>query len=172
MASLMENLIDVLNRESSIYEGLLALSQKKTPVIITGKLDELQQITDEEQGLVSSVNALDKERAEVTADIANVLNKDVATLTLPRLIAMLAGRPAERRQLEEVHDRLQTAVHGLQRVNEQNSELLKNVLEMVDFEMNLLQASQKAPETANYNRGAYNIGNTMGVNSGNFDAKQ
>lgn len=172
MASLMENLIDVLNRESSVYEGLLALSQKKTPVIITGNLDELQKITDEEQGLVSSVNALDKERTEVTADIANVLNKDVTALTLPRLIEMLAGRPAERRRLEEAHDRLQTAVHGLQRVNEQNSELLKNALEMVDFEMNLLQASQKAPETANYNRGAYNTGNTMGVNSGSFDAKQ
>ena len=45
-------------------------------------------------------------------------------------------------------------------------------LEMVEFEMNLLQAMKAAPETANYNRGAYNTGNTMGVTPGGFDAKQ
>ena len=43
---------------------------------------------------------------------------------------------------------------------------------MVEFEMNLLQASKAAPETANYNRGAYNAGDTMGVIDHGFDAKQ
>ena len=85
---------------------------------------------------------------------------------------MLSQRPQERQQLEGAHDRLQAAVRGLQRVNEQNSELLKNALEMVEFEMNLLQASKTAPETANYNRGAYSAGSTMGVGSKGFDARQ
>ena len=43
---------------------------------------------------------------------------------------------------------------------------------MVEFEMNILQASKAAPETANYTRSAYNSGTQMGVDSGNFDAKQ
>ena len=42
---------------------------------------------------------------------------------------------------------------------------------MVEFEINMLQASRLAPETANYNRGAYSAGSTMGVTRG-FDAKQ
>lgn len=172
MASLMENLIEVLRRESSEYEELLALSQKKTPIIISGNLENLQKITDEEQELVSRINHLEKERAEVTADIANVLNKDVADLKLAGLIEMLAGRPAERKALEEIHDRLRAAVHSLQEVNEHNSGLLENALEMVEFEMNLFQSSKAAPETADYNKGAYSIGNTMGVSTGAFDAKQ
>lgn len=172
MASLMENLIDVLNRECAEYEGLLALSQKKTPIIASGSLEDLQKITDDEQNVVVRINHLEKQRIEVTKDIANVLNRDVNNLKLANLISMLAGRPAEQEQLETVHDRLQTAVYGLQRVNEQNKELLTNALEMVEFEMNLLQSMKAAPETANYNRGAYTSGDTMGVPGRGFDAKQ
>ncbi|MCM1541746.1 MAG: flagellar protein FlgN [Blautia sp.] len=172
MASLMENLIDVLNRECTEYEGLLALSQKKTPIIASGSLEELQKITDDEQNVVIRINHLEKQRIEVTKDIANVLNRDVDKLKLTNLIEMLAGRPVEQEQLEAAHDRLRTAVYGLQRVNEQNKELLTNALEMVEFEMTLLQSMKAAPETANYNRGAYTSGNTMGVPSRGFDAKQ
>lgn len=172
MASLMENLIDVLDKESSEYEVLLELSQRKTPIIVSGNLENLQKITDEEQELVSRINHLEKKRVEITADIANVLNKDVTTLKLKNLIEMLAGRPAEQKALAVAHDRLQAAVKGLKRVNEQNSELLRNALEMVEFEMNLIQAMKAAPTTANYNRGAYSAGDTMGPSSRGFDAKQ
>lgn len=172
MASLMESLIDVLEKESSEYEGLLEISQRKTPVIVSGNLENLQKITDEEQELVSRINHLDKKRMEITADIANVLNKDVAALKLKNLIAMLSGRPEEQKCLAEAHDRLQSAVGDLRKVNEHNSELLKQALEMVEFEMNLVQSMKAAPETANYNRGAYSAGETMGVSSSGFDARQ
>ena len=171
MASLMENLIDVLDKECSEYEVLLALSQKKTPIIVGGNLEELQKITDEEQEVVSRVGNLEKRRITVTADIANVLNKDVNTLKLAHLVEMLAGRPSEQRKLSESHDRLQRVVRELQRINEHNKELLNNALEMVEFELNMYQAMKTAPETANYNRSAYNAGDIMGVNRG-FDTRQ
>lgn len=172
MASLMENLIEVIEQEGIEYEGLLSLSQKKTPVIVSGDLEALQKITDDEQESVSRISHLEKKRTEVTADIANVLNRDVTKLKLRDMIDMLAARPAEQQRLAAAHDRLQGAVHELQRTNEQNKELLTNALEMVEFEMNLLQASKAAPETANYTRSAYNTGDTMGVSGGGFDAKQ
>lgn len=172
MASLMENLIQVLEQESEEYEGLLSLSQKKTPIIVSSDLEKLQKITDDEQVIVSRINQLEKKRTEVVADIANVLNRDVDTLKLANLIEMLAARPVEQTKLAEAHDRLQKSVYGLKRVNEQNRELLTNALEMIEFEMNLLQVSKAAPETANYNKGAYNAGDTMGVYNGGFDAKQ
>ena len=168
----MENLIDVLEQECSEYEVLLELSQKKTPIIVSGNLENLQKITDEEQELVSRINHLDKKRAEVTVDIANVLNKDVTTLKLKNLIEMLEGRPVEQKALANTHDRLQSAVRELKKVNEHNAELLNEALDMVAFEMNLVQAMNAAPETANYNKGAYTAGDTMGVTSRGFDAKQ
>ncbi|MGN0306627.1 MAG: flagellar export chaperone FlgN, partial [Lachnospiraceae bacterium] len=95
MASLMENLISVLKDEAAEYDNLLKLSMKKTPVIIEGDLEGLQQITDEEQIIVAKLNRLDAKRAEVTSDIANVLNKDVNTLKLANIIDMLSARPVE-----------------------------------------------------------------------------
>ena len=62
MASLMENLIEVLDSESREYENLLELSTKKTPVIISGNLEELAKINDEEQHVVSGIKRLDKKR--------------------------------------------------------------------------------------------------------------
>lgn len=172
MASLMENLIEVLCQESDEYEGLLALSQRKTRIIAGTDLDELKRITDDEQELVDRLNRLEKKRVEVTKDIANVLNRDVEEMKLSNLIELLEGRSAEQASLKQAHDRLQSAVQSLRRVNEQNKELLEEALDMVEFEMNLLQASKAAPETANYTKSAYNSGAQMGVNSGGFDAKQ
>lgn len=171
MASLIENLITILEQESSEYEQLLGLSMKKTPVIVAGDLQALQQITDEEQIVVGRINHLDSKRSEVIKDIANVMNKDVETLKLVNLIQMLESRPQESKRLAAVHDKLREVVTNMQRVNEQNRELIAHSLELIEFDMNLLQAMKAAPETANYNRGAYSAGDVMGTDRGGFDAK-
>lgn len=168
----MENLIEVLNGESSEYEGLLELSKQKTSCIVKADLEGLQKITDEEQEWLTRLHHLEKKRVETTADIANVLNKDVTTLKLTNLIEMLAARPAEQKQLADAVEHLQSVVHEMQTVNERNRELIQHSLELVEFDMNLLQSLKAAPQTANYNRGAYSAGNTMGVNYRGFDAKQ
>ena len=172
MASLMENLIEVLDLQSQEYEDLLELSTKKTTIIVENRLDDLAKITDEEQNVVGKINRLEQKRQEVYADIANVINRDVKTLMLTDLIEMLKSRPEEQQKLARVHDRLSTAVHKVRSVNEQNKILIENALEMVAFDMNVLQAMRTAPETANYNKGAFNTGMPMGVGGNGFDAKQ
>ena len=172
MASLMENLIEVLNRECQEYEDLLKLSETKTPVIVSGDLAELARITDEEQIVVGRINRIENERQVVFTDIANVINKDVNKLQLAELIDMLASRKDEQQKLAKVHDRLREVVYAVKRVNNQNRELIQNAMELVEFNLNMLQASKTAPETANYNKGAYNAGMQMGVDRAGFDAKQ
>ena len=172
MASLMEVLIDVLEKESQEYEELLTLSMKKTPVILSEDLEQLANITDEEQIIVSRINHLDNQRNEAVNDIANVLNKDVEKLKIVDLIKMLAARPEEQEKLAAVFDKLQENVRRVKRINEQNRELIQEALELVQFNMNVLQAMNKAPETANYNKGAYNTGDMIGSSYKAFDAKQ
>lgn len=172
MASLMETLIDVLERESVEYGRLLELTMKKTPVIVSENLDELAKITDEEQMIVSRINHLDHEREVAVKDIADVLNKDVAKLKITDLIKMLTPRPEEQAKLAETFDRLKENVRAVKRVNEQNRELLQSALELVQFNMNVLQSVRSAPKTANYNRGAYSTGASIGMNQMSFDAKQ
>ena len=172
MASLMENLIDVLEKENAEYENLLALSMQKTPVIVSEDLEKLAQITDEEQLIVSRINRLDVIRNEAVKDIANVLNKDVTKLKIVDLIKMLGSRPEEQQKLAAVFDKLQTNVKHVARINEQNRELIQSALDMVKFNMNVLQSMKARPETANYNKGAYNTGDMIGMSHKSFDAKQ
>ena len=172
MASLMEVLIDVLEKENQEYERLLVLSMKKTPVIVSEDLAELSKITDEEQIIVSRINNLDAQRNEAINDIANVLNKDVDQLKIVDLIKMLAARPNEQEKLAVVFDKLRENVRNVKRTNEQNRELILQALELVQFNMNVLQSVNKAPETANYNKGAYSTGDMIGMNNKAFDAKQ
>ena len=139
MASLMENLLDVLEQEDNLYQKLLGLSMKKSPIIIKGEIASLQAITDEEQDVVSQINNLDRKREEVMKDIANVLNKDVNTLKLGHLVEMLAGQPKEQAKLSELNERLKETTRRMKSVNEQNKELLATALEMVEFDLNILK---------------------------------
>lgn len=172
MASLMETLIEVLEKENLEYKNLLDLSMKKTPVIVSDDVKALAKITDEEQLIVSRINHLDNQRNEAVNDIANVLNKDVAKLKIVDLISMLAARPQEQAKLATVFDELRRNVRAVKRINEQNRELIESALEMVQFNMQILQSMNKAPETANYNRGACNTGDMIGTVNKTFDAKQ
>lgn len=174
MASLLENLIDVLKTEDSEYKKLVQLSRTKTPVIIQGDLGELERITDEEQIIVGKINALEKKRMEVLSDIGNVLNKDVKQLKLANLISMLGKSPKEQKILSEVHDELKKTIADMQQVNQHNQMLIEQSLEIVDFNMNILRAMKAAPETANYTKKAMNSGYHMGspMEFGGFDAKQ
>lgn len=172
MASLMEELIDCLETEEKEFERLLALSQQKTPIIVSNKIAELEKITDEEQVIVSRISNLETKRETVTKDIAEVINKDVAELKLTTLIDLMSNQPGERKRLSEVHDKLSAIVKHIRQVNEGNAELIKNALEMINFDLSVVQAMRQAPETANYSRGAVNTGSMLGGSSGGFDAKQ
>ena len=168
----MEDLISILEQEDSLYEDLLKLSMSKTPVLISGDLEALSRITEDEQEIVNKVNALDKKREEGMKDIANVLGKDVKTLKLTDLIEILRSRPAVQNRLAAIYDKLSDTIGQMKRTNEQNRELIESSLEMVQFDMNVLQAYKAAPETANYSKNALNSGAYMGNMKGGFDAKQ
>lgn len=172
MASLMETLIDVLDKECTMYEKLLGLSGRKTTIIIQGDLKALAEITDEEQCIINDIQALEKQRVTAMTDIANVLNMDVDSLKLTDLIGVLDKRPVDQKNLAKQRDRLVSVADNVRRVNGQNQELLKSSIEMVEFEMNIIQASKRAPQTANYSRAADTTGDCLGYTSGGFDAKQ
>lgn len=171
MASLMETIIDVLNKEEADYRILVDLSTKKTPIIIKGDIEGLNKITEEEQDVVSRIQKYEKIRMQTMKDIADVTNHQGEEIKLTELIEMMSKRPDEQKKLKEIHEKLKVTLAEMKRVNEKNRELLKSSLEMVEFEMNLLQSASRAPETADYNRGAYNTGAIMGSGTKLFDSK-
>jgi flagellar biosynthesis/type III secretory pathway chaperone len=167
----MEELINTLGQESEEYDRLLDLSLKKTPVIVSADLEALGKITDEEQAVLSRLSRVEKKREECMKDIANVVNRDVNTLKLGDLITLLNSRPQEQKKLAVLHDKLSQTIKQMRRSNEQNKQLIESSLELIQFDMNVIQAMKAAPETANYTKNAYASGDVMGVSSGRFDSK-
>lgn len=172
MASLLENLIDVLDSETTAYEKLIVLAEGKTPVIVSGDIESLGKITEEEQAVVGTIQKMEKKRNKFLADIANVVNRDVETLKLIDLIQMLGSMPDQQKKLEDVQKHLRQTIDRLKAVNDKNQMLLADKLDMVDFNLNMIRAMKSAPETANYSKNAYTNGQALGIFHGGFDAKQ
>ncbi len=170
MAGLMDNLITLLEEECKAYEDLVKVSSQKTQTIIDGDIDKMQQITVKEQELTDFLQSMENKRLETVKDIAIVINKEDEDLTISRLAELMDGQPEVAKTLIKLRDRLKVVLNEMKAVNEKNEILLKQAIEMVEFDLGLIKSMRQAPETANYNRNAYNTGTLLG-NSG-FDFKQ
>ncbi len=171
MASLIEDFIDTLNKENEEYSKLLEISGRKTSIIVKGDVESLARITDEEQVVVDRITGLDKHREEVLKDIATVLNKDVQTLKVPELIKLLERQEKEKEALSQIYEKLKVTVEEMKTINERNRGLIQLSLEMIQFDMNLMQAVSSGPETGDYTKsGSYSQG-IAPASASRFDSK-
>lgn len=170
MASLMEELLDVLGEEEKQYEELIELADVKKDAVIKADIEELGRITVREQDAASVLLNLTNKRTRVLGDMATVLGKDPSEMTIAKMIGYLEKQPEEQSRLREKQERLLEVGTKMRTLNQQNEALLKQALEMVEFDLTLLRSMKQAPETANYNKNAYNTGQLLG--SSGFDAKQ
>ena len=67
------------------YHSSFEAVYKNPPLNVAGDLDALGKITEDEQSHADRLQNLDSTRSKVTADIANVLNRDVKELKLRTL---------------------------------------------------------------------------------------
>lgn len=171
MASLMEELIQTLNEEEVLYRNLIPVEEEKTRAIIANDLKSLQDITIQEHDLVDKTSALEQKRERIATDIATVLSKNPKTITLEQIIGVLKNQPKDQAKLQEVHDRLKKTVKRLQDLNDQNSLLLKESMEMVEFNMNVIRSTRMSSGSSNYGSDASEIAG-MAPQHGMFDAKQ
>ena len=170
MASLMEELLEVLKDEEQQYETLIGLNDVKREAIIKADIGALEGVTIKEQEAASALLNLSNKRGRVLTDMATVLGKDAGEMTINKMIGYLENQPKEQRQLIEQRDHLLEVGTRMRIMNQQNEALLKQALEMVEFDLTLLRSMRQAPETANYDRNAYSTGDLLGGSA--FDAKQ
>ena len=171
MASLIENLITILEQESELYEQLIKESMDKTPVIVSNDLQRLSEANDREQRIVDEITSISHKRNQALGEIATVLGKDADTITVSEIIELMAKQPEFQHPLIAVRDKMLKQADLLRQVNVHNQNLLKESLEMTEYSINLMQSMNQAPETANYNKGSYS-GATLGGAYSSFDAKQ
>lgn len=172
MASLVEELIGVLNEEEKIYRSLAQLGEKKRQVIIDADIPELERMTDIELHAGDDLLVMSNKQVSLLGDIANVLGKsdDEDKMTVTKLIGYLGTQPDIQEKLMAARDNLLDAASELAKINDLNSQLLAQAMELAEFDITLFKSMRQAPETANYNKNAYSTGDILG--SRGFDAKQ
>ena len=171
MAGLIDELVSTIQQENDIYKELILIAEEKTRVIIKNDLDALQKITDEEQLTIEKINALEKKREEVIVNIGTVLNRKPEELKMKTLIKIMSKQPKEQEKLSRIHDELNGTLKRLVTINDRNKELIKQSLEMIEFNMNLIQSTRMAPGVNNYTRSA-GESSIRPAGTGMFDAKQ
>lgn len=171
MASLIQELIQTLEAEEQLYQELIPIASKKTRIIIDNDLASLQHITEQEQLVVEKINVLERKREEVIIHIGTVINRKPNTLTMKSIISLLEQQPEEQQQLSVIHDMLKNTVNHLVQINDRNKTLIQQSLEMIEFNMNLIQSTRMSPGSNNYTKGAAQLEMPV-AQTGMFDAKQ
>lgn len=170
MASLIDELISVLEQETAEYRQLIDISSKKTKAIVKNDLEELGKITEIEKEFVGTLINLEKKREEVTDDIALVLNQKKEEMTVKSLIPVLQSQKEVQGRLIAAHDNIRRTLKEFQTINDINKNLIQESLELIDFNMNFVTGMFQAPEVANYTKDAANASPSLDI--GVFDAKQ
>ncbi len=168
MASLVEELVNVLETEQKIYETLIGYGEEKTDILIRGDVAALEKLTGLEQLAGDKLMAQSSQQVQLLKDIAGVLGKSGEKMTVTRLIDLLGSQPQVQKQLATARDRVMEAANRMQRMNEQNAVLIRQAIELNEFDLTLFKSLRQAPETANYNRSAANTGSLLGGSG--FDA--
>ena len=130
----------------------------------------MQEITNREQETVNRINALERKRGEVITNMGIVLGRKPEELTLAEMIRIAEKQPRDQAVLSELKDALGKVVKKLATVNERNNVLIRQSLEMIQFNMNLIQSTRMV-QGNNYTKSA---GESMpdATQTGMFDAKQ
>ena len=170
MASLIDLLIDDLNNEDTGYNKLLDLSNDKTSAIVKGDVDELQKIFLQEQKLIEELETVEQKRQEDVKEICSILRLPYEQIRVEHIVQILEKKPKEHDALEEVYLRLKRTLNQLTTVNDNNKLLLKESMDMIQFELDLANNSVMDPQTSNYGRTAYEEQGITGATG--FDAKQ
>ena len=157
MASLIDLLIDDLNNEDTGYNKLLDLSNDKTSAIVKGDVDELQKIFLQEQKLIEELETVEQKRQEDVKEICSILRLPYEQIRVEHIVQILEKKPKEHDALEEVYLRLKRTLNQLTTVNDNNKLLLKESMDMIQFELDLARNSVMDPRTSNYGRTAYTI---------------
>lgn len=170
MASIMDEFISILEQENTIYQELVELSTEKTQTIIYARVDELNRITEAEQVVMEKLMKLEKKRVAVREEMSKILKVPAESLTLLSMANMFEKRPEDKQKLLDLRERLRLTLIDVARINQENEALLKQSMEMLEYDMNLIRSTRVAPTTANYNKNAYSTDTILP--GGGFNVRQ
>ena len=154
MASLVDELVEVLGAEEKIYQKLIQYGEQKTDILVRADVPALEELTSCEQVASDDLIVQSNRQTQLLKDIATVVGRDGEIITVTQLIELLGTQPEAQNKLSAAKEKLLEAAEKLRTLNEQNITLRQQAIELNEFDLTLFKSMRQAPETANYDKSA------------------
>ncbi|WP_427338121.1 flagellar protein FlgN [Caloranaerobacter sp. DY30410] len=135
MEKLVNDLKEILIEELNLYKHMLELSINKTEIITSGQVRELDKITQKEQALILKAGRLEDIRENIISKIQNELKLNEIK-NISRLVDYLSEE--QKKEIEDIKQQLIDVLNRLKERNSLNSTLIKDSLEYINLNVNLL----------------------------------
>ncbi len=146
MATLIDDLIDVFDKQILLYNDLLAIGKEKKNVILENNIETLTTMNTVENTIISKINRLEKQRISVINDICEVLSINLDDFTLSNLSDSL-NVEEDKNKVIKIKDELNAIIAELKKVNDVNKTLIESSLDYVNFSLNTLKSAREPIET-------------------------
>jgi flagellar biosynthesis/type III secretory pathway chaperone len=157
MSSFKDELKKILNGELQIYKELSQITYEKTQPIIDNDTEFLDKTTMREEELILGITQWEKKREDLLNSWG--LGKNTS---MSQIISNITVE--DKKELEDIKEELSKILEEIKERNELNNVLIRDSLEYLDFNINLL-ANVKDPGT--YIKGS----KSSNVNQSIFDRK-
>jgi len=141
-----EELLMVLRKMLSIYQAILTLSQQKHDILVAAKSHELDQVTKKEEILILQVSKLEDLRGKIISEIMadHGITDGQVSLTQLQTIAT----PVVVKELEDFGKKLGDIITAMVPINKLNTELIKQALFFINYNINILSQTVVGPTYA------------------------
>lgn len=139
-----QELLAVLQRITANYQQLLQLSQKKRAVLVMVKLDALEEIIRQEQGIAAEIQQSETKRQAILHKLAQS-DKGIHPDTRLRELYTHCPAPETTRQLQQLHRELEDVIQAVQEARDNNQILINSALSAVNYRLNQLGSSAVEP---------------------------
>lgn len=131
-----EELLTVLSKMLSIYQAILTLTQQKHDTLVAAKSHELEQVTKQEEVLILQIGKLEDLRRNIVSELMaghGIIEGEVSLEQLHKIAA-----PAVVKELERFGREFSDIMAEIMPINKLNSELIKQALGFINYNINLL----------------------------------
>jgi flagellar biosynthesis/type III secretory pathway chaperone len=148
--AMIEQLLDILSRETQLYQAMSAVMDKEKNAAIQSELIALNEAEIEKENILVALGLLEEQRHRLVTRLAGTLGYSPRDMNLTK-ISQLVGEPFAGR-LNKARSDLSALLESLQVANQGNKQLFMHSRELLRSSFNLL-SELKAPNPIYYRTG-------------------
>ncbi|MGJ0847527.1 flagellar protein FlgN [Tissierella praeacuta] len=136
-----EELMLILEKEMNILVELKELSFRKTDIIIDNLINDLEELTRKEEILINKIGTLEEEREKLLDTWGLAVNTSISSI--------IEKLPEDNEELIDITDKMHNIMEELSFRNKLNNDIIRENLDWIDFNMNLITSAHMEPGYGN-----------------------